>query len=90
MRSIPAQNVPPAPVSTMTWTSLRSSSSSKAAAMLAATAWLMALRACGRLIVTTAIVVVHRAPDHRLGIVGSWGVRHGITFHVWSGNTSAN
>src|ERR1022692_423978 len=53
-RSIPAQNVPPAPVSTITWMSVRVSSSSRAAAIPLATASLTALRAEGRSIVTTA------------------------------------
>ena len=51
---MPAQNVPPAPVSTIATTSGRGSSSSMAAAMPLATASLTALRACGRLMVMTA------------------------------------
>src|ERR1035437_7419968 len=53
-RSMPAQNVPPAPVSTITRISVRASRSSSAAAMAPATASLTALRAVGRSIVTTA------------------------------------
>ena len=51
---MPALNVPPAPVSTSTRTSLRASRSSTAAAIPRATAPLMAFRASGRLIVMTA------------------------------------
>ena len=51
---MPAQNVPPAPVSTMTWTSGRASRSSRVAAIPAATAPFTAFRAAGRLMVTTA------------------------------------
>src|SRR5690606_2711823 len=54
-RSMPAQNVPPAPVSTYTETSLRSSSSSRAAATPRAMAPLMAFLTFGRLSVMTAI-----------------------------------
>src|SRR5487761_1249916 len=53
-RSMPAQNVPPAPVRMRTRTSLRVSRSSMAAAMPAETAPLTAFRASGRLIVMTA------------------------------------
>src|ERR1035437_5169271 len=55
-RSMPAQNVPPAPVSTITRISVRASRSSSAAAMALATASLTALRAVGRSILTTATV----------------------------------
>ena len=51
---MPAQNVPPAPVSTITWTSGRASRSSRVAAIAAATAWFTAFRAAGRLMVMTA------------------------------------
>ena len=51
---MPAQNVPPAPVSTRAATSLRASSSSNAPAMPFATAPLTAFLASGRLIVMTA------------------------------------
>ena len=53
-RSMPAQNVPPAPVSTMTRMSGRASRSSRTAAIPAATAPFTAFRAAGRLMVTTA------------------------------------
>ncbi len=53
-RSIPAQNVPPAPVMTIAVTSLRSSSSSREAAIPRATAPLIAFLALGRLMVMTA------------------------------------
>jgi hypothetical protein len=52
-RSIPAQNVPPAPVITPTRRSSRPSSASMAAATPAATSALTALRASGRLMVIT-------------------------------------
>src|SRR6516165_7339450 len=54
-RSMPALNVPPAPVRISTRTSLMPSSSSTAAAMPRATSPLTALRASGRLMVMTAI-----------------------------------
>src|ERR1700735_32300 len=54
-RSIPAENVPPSPVSTSTRTSALASNCPTAAAMPRATSPLTALRACGRLIVMTAI-----------------------------------
>ncbi len=66
---MPAQNVPPAPVSTSTDTSARPSSSSTAAAMPRATAPLTAFRASGRLIVTTADAVADLGQDrlrHRI------------------------
>ena len=53
LRSMPEENVPPAPVSTPTESALSASSSSAASRIPAATAPFRALRASGRLMVMT-------------------------------------
>ena len=81
LRSIPAENVPPAPVSTPARSSVAASSSSTASRIPAATAPFRALRASGRLIVmtctapwrstsTSSLIPSPAASRLRLGLTG--------------------
>ena len=74
LRSMPAQNVPPAPVSTSATTSGRGSSSSMAAATPLATASLTALRACGRSMVMTATPPSTSTVTVRFGAHFGWNL----------------